>query len=160
MTEIELNGPRLHHILVARDAQLDKPLKSVTHGRQTYTATDAFSDAGHHRFPWPVPNYTAWYRRCKQLAQGCYAKAERPRIKPTTLLSRESNSLTITALGKGGGQRVNTGAAKLYLTSCHRCAHNSSHTCRSKLAVHRSCGKRQYERRERTYSTDRAEGTI
>ena len=49
MTEIELNGPRLYHILVARDAQLDKPLKSVTHGRQTYTATDAFSDAGHHR---------------------------------------------------------------------------------------------------------------
>jgi len=49
MTEIELNGPRLYHILVARDAQLDKPLKSVTHGRQTYTATDTFSDAGHHR---------------------------------------------------------------------------------------------------------------
>jgi len=128
------------------------PLKSVTHGRQTCTATDTFSEAGHHRFPWPVPNYTAWYRRCKQHAQGCYAKVERPRIKPTTLLSREPNSLTITALGKGGGQRVNTGAAKLYLTSCHRCAHNSSHTytCRSKLAVHRSCVKRQYERREKT----------
>jgi len=34
--------------------------------------------------PWPVPNYTAWQQRlmCKQLAQGCCLKAERPRFEP------------------------------------------------------------------------------
>jgi len=28
--------------------------------------------------PWPVPNCTAWWQVCEQLAQGCYLKATRP----------------------------------------------------------------------------------
>ena len=37
---------------------------------------------------WPVPSYTAWRQRCKQLAQGCYAALPRVGFDPATYWSQ------------------------------------------------------------------------
>jgi len=68
--------------------QVDKPLKSVTHGQCDARPTVTFPAARHHRRLTAVQNYTAWRQRhmcpnSEQLAHGCYLKAERPEVKLT-----------------------------------------------------------------------------
>jgi len=60
--------------------QVDKPLKSVTHGQRDIRPTVTFPAARHHR---PLTGTELYClvteaRECAQLAQGCYLKVERP----------------------------------------------------------------------------------
>ena len=80
-----------------------KPLKSVTHGQCDARPTVTSPAAAYHRPLTDTKLYclvTEAYV-CKQLAQGCYLKAERPRFEPATFAwSRKSNALTNMPTGK------------------------------------------------------------
>jgi len=66
--------------------QVDKPLKCVMHGQCDARPTVTFPAAGHHC---PLTGTKLYclvteVHVCKQLAQGCYMEAERPRFKQVT----------------------------------------------------------------------------
>ena len=65
---------------------VDKALKSVTHGQCDAEHTVTFPAAGHRR---PLTGtelycFLTETRLYEQLAEGCYLKAERPGVEPTT----------------------------------------------------------------------------
>ena len=87
-----------HLPVYAVSPQLDKPLKSVTHGQCDFRPTVTLPAAGHHRPLTGTKLYClvtdtcvcvcacvrACVRACvcEQLAQGWYLKAQRPGIEP------------------------------------------------------------------------------
>ena len=81
--------------------QLDKPLKSVTHGQCDAGPTVTFPAAGYRR---PLTG-TKLYRLvteahvCEQLAQGCYTWKRTAVTRTRDLWSRKSSALTTTPPG-------------------------------------------------------------
>jgi len=47
---------------------------------------------------WPVPNYTAWWHVCEQLARGCYLEVDWPIFGPTTIWIARSYTMSCSTV--------------------------------------------------------------
>jgi len=86
---------------------VDKPLKSVTHGRCDARPTVTTPAAGHHRPLTGTKLYCLVTEEhvCEQLAQGLLPERGMAEIRTCDLLSRKSNALTTTKPGHYRGNK-------------------------------------------------------